>query len=169
MFFRPRFGRNYFLFLSHPYFGQNCPFFRCIFLFSAYSHRNFGQFYVLPLIPVEIPFRFFFPSAFFATKFRPDRKYHFFTSYSRQNSVFFRRFIVSPSYSSRNSMKFVFFFWRFICFPAFPWNFLIVAIYFFAALFSFIRVKTPYFGDLFVILYFSTLSFFLQFLGKTPK
>lgn len=90
MFFRPRFGRNYFLFLSHPYFGQNCPFFRCIFLFSAYSHRNFGQFFVLPLIPVEIPFFVFFPSAFFATKFRPDRKYHFFTSYSCQNSVFFR-------------------------------------------------------------------------------
>ena len=41
-FFRPRFGRNYFLFFSHPYFGPNSPFFRCIFLFPAYSHRNFG-------------------------------------------------------------------------------------------------------------------------------
>jgi len=44
-----------------------------------------------------------------------------------------------------------------------------VAIYFFAALFSFIRVKTPYFGDLFVILYFSTLSFFPSIFGKNAE
>ena len=113
-------------------------------------------------------FRFFFPSAFFATKFRPDRKYHFFTSYSRQNSVFSEIYCFPVLFKPKFD-EIRFFFWRFICFPAFPWNFLIVAIYFFAALFSFIRVKTPYFGDLFVILYFSTLSFFLQFLGKTPK
>ena len=53
---------------------------------------------------------------------------------------------------TRSKVIFLMIFWRFICFPAFPWHFLIVAIYFFAALFSFIRVTTPYFGDLFFIL-----------------
>ena len=132
-------------------------------LISVKTVRSFGAFFFSPLIPIEILGNFlsspWFPSKFlfrfffrlFRDKIPSWSEISFFHLLLLPKFCFFQRFIFSPSYSSRNSMEFGFF-WRFICFPAFPWNFLIVAIYFFAALFSFIRVKTPYFGDLFVIL-----------------
>ena len=169
MFFRPRFGRNYFLFLSHPYFGQNCPFFRCIFLFSAYSHRNFGQFYVLPLIPVEIPFFVFF----------------FLPPFSRQNSVLIGNIIFSPLTPAK-----ILFFSEIYCFPVlFKPKFDEIR-FFFGDLFVSLRSRgisllwrfifsLPY-SHLFAskllisVIYllfciFPPFLFFLQFLGKTPK
>jgi hypothetical protein len=168
MFFRPRFGRNYFLFLSHPYFGQNCPFFRCIFLFSAYSHRNFGQFFVLPLIPVEIPFFVFFLPPF-----------------SRQNSVLIGNIIFSPLTPAKILFFSEIYFFPVLFKPKFDEIRIFLAIY----LFPCVPVEFPYCGDLFfrclILIYsrqnslfrwsicyfviFPPFLFFLQFLGKTPK
>lgn len=151
-------------------------------LISVKTVRSFGAFFFSPLIPIEILGNFmsspWFPSKFLFVFF-------FLPPFSRQNSVLIGNIIFSPLTPAKILFfseiycfpvlfkpkfdEIRFFFWRFICFPAFPWNFLIVAIYFFAALFSFIRVKTPYFGDLFVILYFSTLSFFPSIFGKNAE
>lgn len=177
------FGRNS---LFHVFFVPGSvetifSFFRI--LISVKIVRSFGAFFFSPLIPIEIlgDFLSSVEISYFGIFFLPP--------FSRQNSVLIGNIILFTSYSRQNSVFSEIYFFPVLFKPKFD-EIRFFLIWFFGDLFVSLRSRgisllwrfifsLPY-SHLFAskplisVIYFlfcnfSTLSFFLQFLGKTPK